>query len=58
MEFRKHPSVSAIKNAFNPQSFSFSKVSVNDVSKEIVKLGNGKTMQTTEIFLCQVPLVL
>ena len=38
MKFRKHPSVSAITNAFNPQSFSFSKVSVDDVLKEINKL--------------------
>ena len=38
MKFRNHPSVSAIRNAFNPQSFSFSKVSVDDVLKEIKKL--------------------
>ena len=38
MKFGNHPSVSAIRNAFNPQSFSFSKVSVDDVLKEINKL--------------------
>ena len=33
MKFRNHPSVSAIRNTFNPQIFNFSKVS--DVLKEI-----------------------
>ena len=37
MKFCKHPSVT---NAFNPQNFNFSKVSVDDVLKEINKLGN------------------
>ena len=49
MKFRKHLSVSAITNAFNPQSFSFSKVSVDDVLKEINKLGNRKTIQNKDI---------
>ena len=49
MKFRNHPSVSAIRNAFNPQSFSFSKVSVNDVLKEINNLGNRKEIQNTDI---------
>ena len=49
MKFRKHPSVSAITNAFNPQSFNFSKVSVDDVLKEINKLGNRKAIQNTDI---------
>ena len=31
MKFRDHPSVSAIRNAFNPQSFNISKVNVDDV---------------------------
>ena len=35
MKFRNHPIVSAIRNAFNPQSFSFSKVSVDDVLKKL-----------------------
>ena len=37
------PSVAAIRNAFNPQIFSFSKVNVDDVYKEIIKLGNRPT---------------
>ena len=49
MKFRNHPSVSAIRNAFNPQSFNFSKVSVADVLKEINKLGNRKAIQNTDI---------
>ena len=49
MKFRKHPSVSAITNAFNPQSFNFSKVSVDDVLKEINKLGNRKEIQNPDI---------
>ena len=49
MKFRKHPSVSAITNAFNPQSLNFSKVSVDDVLKEIKKLGNRKAIQNTDI---------
>ena len=51
MKFRNHPSVSAIRNACNPQSFNFSKVSVDDVSKEINKLGNRKAIQNTGILL-------
>ena len=47
MKFHNHRSVSACKNAFNPQSFNFSKV--NDVLKEINKLGNRKAMQCTDI---------
>ena len=35
MKFRNHPSVPAIRNAFNSQSLSFSKVSIDDVLKEI-----------------------
>ena len=38
MKFRNHRSVSAIRIAFNPRSFSFSKVSVDDVLKEIKNL--------------------
>ena len=49
MKFRGHPSVSAITNAFNLQSFSFSKVSVDDVFKEIKKLGNRKAIPKTDI---------
>ena len=49
MKFRNHPSVSAIRNSFNPQSFNFSKVSVDDVFKEINKLGNRKGIQNTNI---------
>ena len=49
MKFCKHPSVSAITNAFNPQSFTFSKVSVYDVLKEINKVGNRKAIQNTYI---------
>ena len=36
------------RNAFDPQSFNFSKVSVDNFSKEI-KLGNRKAIQTTDI---------
>ena len=49
MKFRNHPSVSAIRNAFDPQSFNFSKVSVDDALKEINKLGNKKATQNTDI---------
>ena len=49
MKFRDHPSVSAIRNAFNPQSFSFSRVSVGDVLKEMNKLDNRKAIQSTDI---------
>ena len=49
MKFCNNPSVSAIRNAFNPQSFNFSKVSVDDVLKEINKLGNRKAIQNTDI---------
>ena len=45
MKFCNHPSLSAIRNAFNPQSFSFSKVSADDFLKEINKLGNRKAIQ-------------
>ena len=38
-----HPSVAAIRNAFNPQIFTLSNVSVDDVYKEIIKLGNRPT---------------
>ena len=51
MKFRNHPSVSAIRNAFNPQSFNFSKVSVDDVLKEVKKLGNRKAIQNTDILV-------
>ena len=37
MKFCNHPSVSAIRNAFNPQSFSSSKVSAVGVLKEVEK---------------------
>ena len=49
MRFRYNPGVSAIRNAFNPQSFNFLKVSVDDVLKEIDELGNRKAMQNTGI---------
>ena len=35
MKFRNHPNVTAIRNAFNPQSFNFSKGSVDDVLREL-----------------------
>ena len=44
MKFHNHTSVSVIRKVFNPQSFSFSKVIVDDVLKEISKLGNRKTI--------------
>ena len=49
MKFRNHSSVSAIRNAFNRQSFNFSKITVDDVLKEINKLGDRKAMESTEI---------
>ena len=49
IKFCNHPSVSAIRNAFDPQSFNFSKVSVDDVLKEINKLGNKKAIPKTDI---------
>ena len=45
MKFRNHPSVSAIRNAFDLQSFNFSKVSVDDVLKEINKFGKKRQYQ-------------
>ena len=47
MKFRKHSSVSAVTNAFNPQSFNFSKVSVDDVLQEINKLGDRMAIQNS-----------
>ena len=49
IKFRNHPSVSVIRNAFDPQSFNFSKVSVDDILKEINKLGNKKAIPKTDI---------
>ena len=49
MKFRNHPSVSAIRNAFNLQSLSFSKVSIDDVLKEINTQGNRQAIQSTDI---------
>ena len=49
MKFHNHPGVSAITNAFNPQSFNFSNVSVDDLLKEINKLGSRKTIQNAGI---------
>ena len=49
MQFRNHSSASAIRNAFNPQSFNFSEVSVDDVLKEFNKLGYRKAIQNTDI---------
>ena len=48
-KFRNHPSVSAIRNVFNTQSFSFSKAMVDDVLKKIKKLGNRNVIQTTDV---------
>ena len=50
MRFPNHPSTSGIRNAFNPQSFNFSKVSVDDVLKEINKLGNRNWQNRTLTF--------
>ena len=49
MKFHNHPGVSAITNAFNPQSFNFSNVSVDDLLKEINKLCSRKTIQNAGI---------
>ena len=49
IKFRNHPSVSVIRNAFDPQSFNFLKVSVDDILKEINKLGNKKAIPKTDI---------
>ena len=48
-KFRNHPSVSAIRNAFDPQSFNFSKAMVDDALKKINKLGNRNAIQNTDI---------
>ena len=40
-----------LENAFIPQSFSFSKVSIDYVLNEINKLGNRKTIQSTDILV-------
>ena len=45
MKFCDHASVCAIENVFNPQSSSFSKISVDDVLKKINKLGNRNAIQ-------------
>ena len=47
--FGNHLSVSAIRNAFNSRIFSSSKVSVDDLLKEINKLGNRKAIQGPDI---------
>ena len=47
--FGNHLSVSAIRNAFNSLIFSSSKVSVDDLLKEINKLGNRKAIQGPDI---------
>ena len=49
MRFTFPPSVSAIRNAFNPPSFSFSKVSIDDVLKETTILGNRRAIQSVGI---------
>ena len=49
MKFRNHPFVSAIRNAFNPQSCSYWKVSADDALKEINKLGNRTVIQSSDI---------
>ena len=46
IKFCNHPSVSAIRNAFNLKNFSFSKLNVY-VFREIKKLGNRKAIQRT-----------
>ena len=51
MKFCNHPSVSATKNAFNPQSFNFSNVTVDDALKKINKLGNRKAIHNTDILV-------
>ena len=48
MKFRNHASVSTIRNAFNPRSVNFSKVSVV-ILKEINKLGNRKAILSHDI---------
>ena len=48
MKFCNHPNVSAVRNAFNPQSSNFSKFSVDDVLEEINKLGNRKAILNTD----------
>ena len=47
--FGNHLSVSAIRNTFDSRVFSFSKVSVDDLLKEINKLGNRKAIQGPDI---------
>lgn len=47
--FGNHLSVSAIRNAFNSRIFSSSKVSVDDLLKEINKLGTRKAIQGPDI---------
>ena len=48
-KFCNRPKVFPIRNAFNPQSLSFSQVSVEAFSNETKKLGNTKTIQNTEM---------
>ena len=47
MKFCNDPSLSATRNAFNSHNFNFSKVSIDDVLKEINK--SRKMMQNTGI---------
>ena len=49
IHFCNYPCVSAIRNAFNPQSFNFSKVSVDYVLRKSNKLSNRKAIQNTDI---------
>ena len=48
MTFRNQASVSAFGKAINLQSFNFSKVSVDDVLKEINKFGLYDSCDTIE----------
>ena len=45
-EYRKHPSIDAIKNITTGKKFKFLKVSIEDVMTEIKKLNTRKATQT------------
>lgn len=47
--YRKHPSIEAIKNITAGKKFSFLKVSIEVVMTEIKKLNTRKATQSTDI---------
>ena len=49
LKYKNHPSIVAIRNANNNSHFHFNEVSVEEVYKELRKLGPRKSAQSTDI---------